>query len=98
MKFKEILTKIKEYQKVKAQEIRELKAKRKTNPYGFVPGLENKRWEYRHRHIAYCELRGRKCEEIERTCHESPDRNRIDQLKLGWIKEVDDDKDVCACA
>ena len=39
-------------------------------------------YEFRHKHIAYCMLRGRKYEEIENYCHEAPDFDRIDRIKL----------------
>lgn len=44
---------------------------------------------FRHQHIAYCELRGRKREEIE--CpneNNTPDENWIDRVKQEWEKAV----------
>ncbi len=48
-----------------AKDIKASKQKRKKLPNGYVPGLRSLRYEFRHHHIAYCELRGRKREEIE---------------------------------
>ena len=51
-----------------AVDIRHKKSKRKGSPYGVVAGLDDLRYEYRHHHIAYCLIRGRSMEEIERNC------------------------------
>ena len=56
---------IKEELKSLAKEIRELKAMRKTEPFGYVRRLEPTSWEFRHRHMAYCLLRGTPMERIE---------------------------------
>lgn len=39
-----------------------------------------KKYEFRHRHIAYCMLRGRKYEEIERYTRELPDFKFIEEV------------------
>jgi len=49
--------------------------------------------EFRHKHIAYCMLRGRAYEEIEQKCNTSPDWTYIDS-----IKEEYEQKDLCASA
>lgn len=36
--------------------------------------------EFRHKHIAYCMLRGRKYEQIENFCRVSPDFDRINDI------------------
>lgn len=46
--------------------IRGCKALRKSKPNGYVIGLEELQIEIRHRHIAYCLLRGRTIEQIEK--------------------------------
>jgi hypothetical protein len=56
-----------------AEEIRFLKSQRKSHKFGSVPGLFGKRYDARHKHIAYSMLRGRKYEETEQKCHEAPD-------------------------
>lgn len=71
MKFKELKQKLKEM----AVEIRVMKNKRKNVPDGYVPGLDRLRYDVRHHHIAYCLLRGRTIEEIERTTREDNPRN-----------------------
>jgi hypothetical protein len=43
------------------------------------------KWEFRHNHIAYCELRGREYNEIERPSEgNEPDRKFIDKTKQYW--------------
>ena len=55
------------------------------------------RYEYRHKHIAYCILRGRKYEEIEKVC------TKADGPNFTYIKELTNEhtekvQDVCACS
>jgi hypothetical protein len=45
-------------------------------------GVQSRAYDFRHKHIAYCMLRGRKYEEIENYCREAPDFKRIDLIKL----------------
>lgn len=54
MTFKQLKNQIKEEQKQAAKEIRELKSKRKEASCGYVSGLDKARFNYRHKHIAYC--------------------------------------------
>jgi len=72
-----------------AKEIREWKANRKQDRRS---KLNMRQWEvqsqvdwrsheFRHRHIAYCMLRGRKYEEIELTCKNPPDFDEIDRIR-----------------
>lgn len=56
MTYKELKNKIKKEQKDLAQEIKEFKGKRKKVLYGYVEGLWNRKDEYRHIHIAYCQF------------------------------------------
>lgn len=62
-------TSIKQYKqelKLQAKAIRAMKSKRKEIPNGYVSGLEPARRAYRLKHIAYCLMRGRTLEQIER--------------------------------
>ena len=61
------ILKIKEEQKLLAVEIRKLKAKVRVRDARWKDkkDLWKKKFTFRHRHIAYCTLRGRKREEIE---------------------------------
>jgi hypothetical protein len=71
--------------------IREMKAKRKSVPYGYVEGLEMERFHARHMHVAYCLLRGREYKEIE-----NAPKTPVSQFWLDWYrKEYSDAEDVC---
>ena len=82
-KYPELKAELKEL----AKEIREFKKMR--DHYWDYPqcqgeyqwGVQNRAREFRHKHIAYCMLRGRKYEEIERYCREAPDFKRIDSIR-----------------
>jgi len=74
---------LKSHQKVRALLIRTAKNQRKTCRYGVVPDLGRLIYDFRHHHIAYCELRGRKREEIESKT--APD-NKADQDYIDRIK------------
>lgn len=54
--------------------------------------------EYRHKHIAYSIMRGRKYEEIERTCRDDnkPDFDYVDKIMAAYAEEAHED--VCAGA
>ena len=69
------LKQLKNYLKDLAVEIRSDKAKRKTLPNGYVPGLLRLRNDYRDHHIAYCLLRGTPREKIE---------HNIDYIQSAW--------------
>jgi hypothetical protein len=49
--------------------------------------------EFRHKHIAYCMLRGRKYEQIENCCKVSPNFDRVNK-----IMEEHGPKVICASA
>lgn len=68
--------------KTLASEIRHLKTQRKPLR-GFVPGLLQAQYKYRHLHIAYCLLRGREYSQIEGKVAEGnePNWRYIDELK-----------------
>lgn len=54
------------------------------------------KWEFRHNHIAYCELRGREYNEIENPAPgNEPDRKFIDKQKQYWRER---NEDVCPSA
>jgi len=55
--------------------------------------VEQYAWEFRHKHIAYCMLRGRAYEEIEQKCNTSPSWTYIDS-----VREEYEQKDICASA
>ena len=87
------IKKLKEDQKVLATTIRKMKLQRKQVPHGYVVGLENNRQYYRYRHIAYCMLRGRSLEQIEKY---------PESVSMKWvnaiIEEFKEDENVCDCA
>jgi hypothetical protein len=71
-----------------AKEIREWKGNRKQDKrcklnleqYEIQYRIDRRKDEFRHIHIAYCMLRGRIYEQIEKNCRVLPDFNRIDKL------------------
>lgn len=91
MTFKELKKKIKEEQKSLAQNIKEKKGRRKKETNGYVPGLETARIQYRHNHIAYCNFFNKTPYGIiEEKCHESPNTDRINELKKNWEIQIDE--------
>jgi hypothetical protein len=73
------------------------KFQKENNGYdgGYYFKIFKLKYEFRHKHIAYCQLRGRKYEEIESTTHTDPN--------FDYIKEIVDanqeiPQDVRACA
>ena len=96
-------TTLKNILKQSATEIRTDKALIRQILKGLVPGssgalrsgLSGKKWEYRHKHIAYSMMRGRTYEQIEQKC--APDN----KPNLDLVERIIDEyakKDVCACA
>ncbi len=73
-----------------AVEIRGLKATRKSHDYGYVPGLWRSKYEARHKHIAYCMLRGRTYEQVENSCRETPNMKYVEEIMEAFREE-----DVC---
>ena len=74
--------------KTLAKELKEYKYKRNHwwDYKGCLQGqfhyeILKRKYECRHKHIAYCLLRGRKYEEIERTCRISPNWHEVDRIK-----------------
>lgn len=91
MTFKELKHKIKEEQKSLALRIKELKKKRKDSPYGYVDGLEWATYDYRHKHIAYCQFFNKTpYDKIEKTCYEDPSSYRIENFEKEWEAELDE--------
>lgn len=88
--------KLKSELKVLAKEIREKKDKRKGSKYGYVEGLNPARWTARHKHIAYCLLRGRTYEQIEQPRYDNkPNMRLVEQYVAEYAEEV---KDEALCA
>ncbi len=91
MTFKELKNKIKNEQKELAKEIKALKAKRKESAYGYVEGLEYRRDEYRHTHIAYCQFFNKTpYEKIESSCHEAPRMRNVESHMVVWESKIDE--------
>jgi hypothetical protein len=92
MTFKELKFKIKEEQKSLAQKIKEAKGKRKELPYGYVPGLDYDRDQYRHIHIAYCQFfNNTPYGMIEKECYEDPRKSTIQTHMTVWAGKIDDE-------
>ena len=81
---------IKSEHKSLAQKIRKLKNTRKTTPNGYVSGLERLRIEYRHRHIAFCELLGKTRDQIEKPNSKSANENYIEKIKTEYIARLEE--------
>ncbi len=76
-----LFSELKSHLKQLANDIKAKKQKRKGSPGGYVPGLQSDRYEYRHHHIAYCQLRGRTREEIEKPAEDNkPSDHYIDKI------------------
>jgi len=93
--FKEIKERLKAY----AVEIREFKNKRKLQNRGqlHLSDIElhiNKlKYHYRHTHIALCEIRGRKREEIERPSKfNTPNESYITKIKEEILQKIHDEQ------
>ncbi len=79
--------------KLLAEEIRQLKTKRKSCPNGVVPGLGYSQYQYRHKHVAYCLTRGTPIECIEPKVRQG---NELSQTLLEkFLKELEDEA-LCA--
>ena len=80
--------KIKEEQKQLALIIRKKKSQRKELPNGYVPGLVQMRVKYRHRHIAYCIMRGTPYEKIEQPSENNrPNMNIVKSIIEEWSSQ-----------
>lgn len=88
-----------------ATKIREMKSTRKQVPFGYVPGLDSLRREYRYLHIAYCMKRGTHISVIENPANDNQVyMPAIEKLIAGIefavkiVPEVSDVENVCHCA
>jgi len=73
------------------QEYKEAQRGRKTS-WGLLGELHQLQRDYRHHHIAYCELRGRTRDQIERTLRDDtprPNERYINEIKekYAWTEE-----------
>jgi hypothetical protein len=60
---------------------------------GYFKLIENLKIDFRHKHIAYCLLRGRTIDEIEHPAEDNkPDQTLIKEILNAYTE------DVCACA
>lgn len=87
---KDLILKIKQELKTLAIEIREQKDQRGPSNSGFVQGLLSNRRTYRHKHLAYCLLRGRTMEQVERSVREGnePSEYLINRYLDKWKEAV----------
>ena len=86
--YKNFINQIKEQQKQLALDIRKKKSQRKHHENGYVPGLFRMRWDYRHKHIAYCLLRGTPYEKIETPSkYNKPSMVIIESYMEEWTKK-----------
>jgi len=95
---KQLLQKIKQEQKARAKEIRELKSTRKQDKrngrqlYAIESDIVWEKYEFRHHHIAYCEMRGRTRDQIECPREDNlPVQREIDRIKEEWMEQLDED-------
>jgi len=96
------LQKVKLSQKEKSQKIREFKLCRKPKNRAENPtlqklfdsglwNLDRIRWEYRHVHIAYCEIRGKERTQIEIPRDDNlPNEDKISSIKESILKEIEE--------
>lgn len=84
------IRKVKEELKEDAKNIKSLRRDCKSSqrgdnkgPYVYQDQVHSASYEWRHKHLAYCMLRGRTYEEIERTCREDnkPYQRLIEKYK-----------------
>lgn len=99
MSRKQILVELKTYLKTLAVAIQRGKSVRKPHLYATASdeikadrqNLYYNRYEFRHLHIAYCELRGRSREQIENPSENNkPNTEYINQLKQIWMEKIDE--------
>lgn len=97
--------KTKNYLKELAVRIREYKNRRKLDNRGELALytieniIEKDKYEYRHTHIAYCELKGRKREEIEKPYdYNQANEKYISQIKEKIEREYAEEQALCNCA
>lgn len=87
--FKEIKERLQGY----ATEIRTLKRRRKETCGSEEGKINQLKYHFRHIHIAYCEVRGRTREQIERpSIHNQPNQSYIDKIKKEILQKIQDDQ------
>lgn len=101
MKRCELLHEVKENLKTIACAIRKNKRSRKKGKHGDIPlwkiesTILSLKREFRHLHIAYCEVRGVPRERIETPGEfHQPNEMRIQRIKETWEGAIDDEEDV----
>jgi len=83
------MKKVKEELKQLATDIKKMKSQRKGAPYGLVSGLWYAQREFRHKHIVYCEIRGRTRDQIEKPGESNlPNEYYIEKIKKEWLEEL----------
>jgi len=111
MTYKELKHKIKEEQKSLAQKIRTCKPLRKPKNWdsasektkqlcnSYNEGWNNYGWEFRHRHIIYCNMfNNTPYDMIEQPRDGNrPSSHLLDKIKEEWENQIDDEV-VCDCA
>lgn len=81
-----------------AADIRRLKASRReaarSQDYSLLGTIQyniiERKFSYRSNHIAYCEVRGRTYEQIERNPSTEPNRYHIDSIKKTLLKKIEE--------
>jgi len=94
-------TELKSELKVLASELKEWKQNRKLvrrtelglKQWEVQHEIDWRKYEYRHKHIAYCMLNGRKYEQIENYCRTAPNFSEIDRIMEKYEQQT-----VCASA
>jgi phage portal protein BeeE len=67
-----------------------------SSDYKLLLHLEKSKYDFRHKHIAYCLLRGRTYEQIERKCNVQPNWDFIKVVQNDFREPIIED--VCASA
>jgi hypothetical protein len=88
-----------------ASEIRALKNQRPLKNRGakklweIESNLNQLRYHFRHTHIAYCELRGRSRDQIEKPSESNkPNQSYIDKIKKEILDKYETEQAIRACA
>lgn len=104
MNFKDLKNKIKQEQKQLAQDIKTCKPLRKPSNWETASD-ETKQlcrgtssWEYRHRHIVYCQMFNNTPYELIEQPRDNnrPSSHYLEKIKKEWEKELDEALDNCA--
>lgn len=108
MTFKELKNRIKEEQKLIAQDIRLGKPLRKPSNYNQADedaiyaykDLDWNREQYRHRHIAYCQMFNNTPYALIEQPRDGnkPSSHELNRIKETWQDELDDEETIRNCA